>query len=565
MKIKHLFYISAALLTFTGCNDSFLDRTPLGVNDGTFWNTPEDLKTYANSYYNWLPFGVNSISDGESDTQIPNSIPQFFWNQLSTPSEAASWCDWSKDGWSPIRRVNYFMTHYGTVTGTDAEINKYVAETRFFRAYHYAGLMRTFGDIPWIEENLSTESKELYGPKLKRWEIMDKIIQDFDFAIQYLPEKKDAETGRINKDVARHLKARTCLHEGTYYRYHTELGWQDKAERLLKMAADESDAIINPGTYEIYNTGKPESDYYDLFVIEDKSDLKESILTVKFEKDIRQHGMSRTLREATTGFSKDFVESYLCRNGKPWNASNPQYKGDANMADETADRDPRLKQNILTGDFPLSIDATGKKTFITDEAGFVDGKFCKTGYRSIKYYIPTDEAYEANSNTYDGIAYRYAETLLINAEAKAELGTITQADLDNTINALRDRAGMPHLTLTVGFTDPNWPDYGYSLTPLLHEIRRERRVELAGEGLRWDDLARWKAGKLCDNVKTYVGKRQPEKGGKYAVVYPAFTNDDYSYEAGKSRTWNDRLYLRPIPKGELQRNPNLLPQNPGWE
>ena len=98
---------------------------------------------------------------------------------------------------------------------------------------------------------------------------------------------------------------------------------------------------------------------------------------------------------------------------------------------------------------------------------------------------------------------------MINAEAKAELGTITQADLTKTINVLLDRAGMPQLTMVVGFTDPNWPAWGYSLSPLLQEIRRERRIEFACEGFRLDDLARWKAGKICDNVKTYVGKREP--------------------------------------------------------
>lgn len=162
----------------------------------------------------------------------------------------------------------------------------------------------------------------------------------------------------------------------------------------------------------------------------------------------------------------------------------------------------------------------------------------------------------------DGIAYRYAETLLINAEAKAELGTLSQADLDKTINVLRDRVAMPHLTVEVGFTDPDWPDYGYSLSPVLQEIRCERRVELAGEGFRFDDLCRWKAGKLLDNVMTYVGKKLST--GKYAIVYPNYTNDDFSYQKGKSRKWDDKMYLYPIPTGELQRNPQLLPQNPGW-
>ena len=564
MKIKNLIYISVASLALAGCNDGFLERSPEAINDMTFWKTTQDLETYTNRFYSFLPGGVTSIGDSESDDQVPNSLSQYFWGQLNTaPVEATSWANWSKSAWQPIRQINYFMTHYQTVTGTEADINKYVAEARFFKAQQYAGLMRTFGDIPWLDKDLGTEDTEiLYGPKLKRYEIMDKIIEDFDFAIKWLPQ--DPAAGRIGKDVARHLKARTCLHEGNYYKYHTELGWTDKAARLLKMAADETDAIIGTGKYEIYNTGHPKSDYYDVFVMEDKSKLKEAILPVIYMDGKRKHGMSRTLAEANTGFSKDFVENYLCKNGKPI-SGNSQYKGDANMKDETTDRDPRLKQTILTWDFPTQVVvSTNDSTFIKDEKEFIS-QYCFTGYKSIKYFIPTDKAFEAENNTYDGIAYRYAETLLINAEAKAELGTIGQTDLDNTINVLRDRAGMPHLTLAVGFTDPNWTNWGYSLSPLLQEIRRERRVELAGEGFRWDDLARWKAGKACDNIRTYVGKRLPYDGGKYAVVYPAYTNADYTYEAGKSRTWNDRMYMRPIPTAELGRNSQLLPQNPGWE
>lgn len=138
-----------------------------------------------------------------------------------------------------------FPDSLSAVSGKESEINQYVAEVRFFKAMQYAGLMRTFGDIPWLDKDLGTGDTDiLYGPKLKRYEVMDKIIEEFDFAIQWLPEKP--ATGRIGKDVARQLKARTCLHEGTYYKYHTELGWADKADRLLKMAADETDAIMQP-------------------------------------------------------------------------------------------------------------------------------------------------------------------------------------------------------------------------------------------------------------------------------------------------------------------------------
>ena len=167
-------------------------------------------------------------------------------------------------------------------------------------------------------------------------------------------------------------------------------------------------------------------------------------------------------------------------------------------------------------------------------------------------YSPLAEDNEYIKCTLDDLIYRYGEVLLNYAEAKAELGECDQAVLDKTINKLRDRVGMKHLTTDVGFTDPNWPKWEVPISPLLNEIRRERRVELACEGLRWNDLCRWKAGKLLENIKTYLGPRDPATG-EYRVVYP-----------GMTRTWYDRLYLYPIPTDEFTYNPNLLPQNPGW-
>lgn len=556
MKIKNTIILFWATLAITGCNDGFMSRFPEAINDETFWNTTEDLKTYANQFYGHLPAGLNSTSDGESDNQVPNNKPSFFWDQAPVPESGGNW---SKGDWEPIRNLNYFMTHYEKAVGTEAEINIYVAEIRFFRAFHYGGKIRTFGDVPWLEKELTTaDTTLLYGDKMKRHLVLDKIIEDFDFAIEWLPEKPEA--GRLSKDVARHLKARTCLHEACYYKYHTELGLTDKANKLFELAAKAANDIIETGKYEIYTTGNPDSDFHSLFLIEDKSGLKEAILPVEFKKDVRMHNISRSLYEARTGFSKDFVNSFLCTDGKPISISN-EYLGDKTIKDETTNRDPRLKQTVLTPDFPRRI--TGDKIEYTPEENLVT-QYCYTGYNVIKYFSPKAEDFEANACTYDGIAYRYAETLLMYAEAKAELGTISQADLDKTINVLRDRVGMPHLSLNVGFTDPNWPEWGYALSPLLQEIRRERRVELGGEGMRWDDLMRWKAGHICDQIETYLGKWVPETTdgegnivkGHYAEVYVGFTG---------TRKWNDRLYLRPIPTGELLMNPKLKPQNPGWK
>lgn len=557
MKLKYI-YMMAVALSLTSCNDSFLERGPQSLNPQSYWVSVNDLKTYANAFYSLIPGGVSVLDDTDSDNQVPNGINTFLWGQYVVPTEGGLW---SKGSWQNIRNINYFMTHYQQVKGSEADINLYVAEMRFFRALEYFNKIKLLGDVPWLEKDLNVDSPELYGPKMKRNQVFAKIIEDLDFAIQWLPEDGREEANRLNKDIARHVKARFCLNEGTHYKYHTELGYDGEANQWLKMAADESDALIQSGKYEIYNTGKPNEDYFNLYRIDDKSNLKEAVLYVDYKADIREHNMAAAGREAGCGFSKDFVESFLCSDGLPISLSE-KYQGDADMRKETANRDPRLKQQILTYDFPTNVsDDLKDSTFVSSEEEFIT-QHCFTGYRPIKGFNPIYSQALYMKSAFDGIAYRYAETLLINAEAKAELGTLTQADLDKTINELRDRVGMPHLTLAVGFNDPKWPNWGYSLSPVLQEIRRERRIELAGEGFRFDDLKRWKAGQLLNNVMTYVGKRKPD--GTLAIVYPNYTNPDLSYEAGKSRTWEDKMYLYPIPTGELQRNPELLPQNPGW-
>ena len=552
MKLKYMIYMVAAL-SLTSCNDAFLERSPQSLNDQTFWTSVNDLKTYANGFYGLLPGGVSNLDDTNSDTQVPNNINTFLWGQYVVPVEGGVW---SKDNWSNIRKLNYFMTHYQSVQGTEADINKYVGEIRFFRALEYFNKIKVLGDVPWLDIDLNVDSEELYGAKMARNGIAKKIIEDLDFAIQWLPAAGSEEDNRLNKDIARHIKARVCLNEGTYYKYHSELNYSGEVDGLLQQAVEASDALIKSGRYEIYSTGHPESDYHDLFIMADKSNLKEAILYIDYAENKRMHNMSHGSEEASAGFSKDFVDCILYEDGLP-KALTSQPTTDNTIKEETAGRDLRFSQ-LIKNDAYLTEEDMAKENY--DDA-YVDN-FHLTGYHTIKGFNPNLETSGYYVEYSDGIAYRYAETLLINAEAKAELGILTQADLDKTVNVLRDRVAMKHLTVEVGFTDPNWPDYGYSLSPVLQEIRRERRVELAGEGFRFDDICRWKAGRLLNNVQTYVGKKLST--GKQAIVYPNYTNEDLSYQAGKSRTWEDKMYLYPIPTGELQRNPQLLPQNPGW-
>lgn len=562
MKLKYLLYSSIILgvTTLTGCNDAFLERSPQEINDNTYWRTTTDLENYANAFYDILPGGVSNFDDTQSDNQVPRTPEAFIWGQYTEPTEGGYW---TKSNWSNIRYINYFMTHYGTVTGDESEINQYVGEMRFFRALEYYSKIRTFGDVPWLERNLDIDSEELYGPRTPRNEVIQHIIDDLDFAIEWLPDGVTvaANGNRLTADVARHIKARVCLYEGTYYKYHTELGYEWQS--LLQEAAEASDELINSGRYQIYNTGDPAHDYYNMFIMDDKSGLQEAILYIDYADPLRRHNWGHGAFEANTGFSKDLADTYLYADGLP-KALTSYPTDDETMAQEMANRDPRMSQTILNNEF-----FEGNEAFVGHGPATDDGyvtSFITTGYQTIKGYNPATGHLGYTLETADGIAYRYAETLLINAEAKAELGSISQTDLDRTINVLRDRVGMPHLTMEVGFTDPNWPDYGYDLSPLLQEIRRERRIELLGEGFRWDDLCRWKAGQLLENPRTYIGKKvttgnRTDDG--CVIVYPDYTYPDLSI-GPNSRVWDDKYYLQPIPLGELQRNPQLLPQNPGW-
>ena len=559
MKLRYIFcsFIIGAVV-LSSCNDAFLERSPQEINDQTFWSTPSDLETYANAFYDILPGGVSNYDDTWSDNQVPRSMESYIWQQYSVPTEDSNW---SKSAWSNIRSINYFMTHYGQVTGDEADINRYVGEMRFFRALEYYSKIRTYGDVPWLEEDLNTDSEGLYGPRTPRNEVIQHIIDDLDFAIEWLPEGRvSSSDNRLTADVARHVKARVCLYEGTYYKYHSDLGYE--WESLLQEAAEASDELIASGNYSIYSTGDTEHDYYDMFIMEDKSNLSEAILYIDYADPLRKHNWGHGAWEANTGFSKDFIDSYLYADGLP-KALTSYPTPDDSIEVEFVNRDPRLRQMVLNNEF-FAGNASFKGHEIDGDNNYVT-TFCTTGYQTIKGYDPATGHLGYTLETADGIAYRYAETLLINAEAKAELKTISQEDLDKTINVLRDRVGMPHLTMEVGFTDPDWPDYGYELSDLLQEIRRERRIELAGEGFRWNDICRWKAGTLLENPMTYVGKKVTtgtRADAGYVIVYPDYTYSDLSIGTN-SRQWDDKMYLLPIPTNELQLNP-ALEQNPGW-
>ena len=593
MNIKNIMVaalFAGAGLTFTSCDD-FTDLSPIdSFTDQSYWTTVDDLKMYATSFYGLLS-SPSATLDGTSDNFVSRNASTWLFDQNTVPSSGGGW------SWGDIRNCNYFLNRYQKVQGSEADINKYVAEMRFFRSLLYFSKIKSFGDVPWYDRDLTTkDTEELYKARDPRDMVLGKVIEDLQFAIQWLPEKSAAESGRLHKDAARQQLARVCLYYGTYMKYHNQTpttgDWT--SEKLLKEAASQTDAIINSGNYDIVKASDADADtkssegyplyYANLFVMKDHSNCKESVLSRFYEEGVLTHETGRQEGGNGYGLTKDFIESFLMKDGTPIYNAGSGYHGDNTQEDEIADRDPRLYQLIPNKHKPELVLTNGEVQFpvIAD----VNAGAGVTGYPCTKFHSANSKQAEARNTYYDWFVYRYAEVLLINAEAKAELGQCTQEVLDKTINKLRDRVDMAHLT-TTPVADAKPLDYGYQLSNLLYEIRRERRIELVHEGFRLDDLMRWNAMKLLDNPKTMFGikitdavaKEYKEvagvefgdgegqrpvaeyEGAKYLYQYP-----DRSLDATQSgRHWkeNDRRWLDPLPTDQLVLNPNLT-QNPGW-
>ncbi|MEO6837491.1 MAG: RagB/SusD family nutrient uptake outer membrane protein [Ginsengibacter sp.] len=556
MKNKHIIYaVFFAMMAFTACKkESFLNRYPLSdISPQNFFTNETDLQLYCNQYYSNLPVQNFLRADDNSDDKANSSINSFLAGTYTIPS-SASGTNWN---FTFIRTLNFFLTNYSKANISDSIKNIYVGETLFFRALSYWNLVKSFGDVPYINTYITDTSKSiLYGNRMPHKQVMDSVLSDINFAVAHLPTPASAADGRLNNYQALALKARICLWEGTYREY---FGVGDQTS-YLQAASDAAEQIMNSGLYSIYTTGHPQTDYYNLFIQQELKGNPEAIMAMRYLPVVLTNGIDRSLGEASDGYSKDFVRSFLCTDGLPTSLS-PLYKGDDSLDAEVKNRDPRFKQQIATRGF----DFLAGDTISLPRIGTT---VTSTGYQPIKGRSPNIADWNANASTLDFFIFRYAETLLIEAEARAELGTCTQDVLDNTINKLRDRVGMPHMIIADLVKDPK-SDFP-NLPVLIDEIRRERRVELGAEGFRFDDVHRWHAGTLINNPETILGvKLLPSVRAEYppTQVSGIVTDANYYvrvYPSITARVWNDKMYLYPIPIQEITLNPNLL-QNPDWQ
>lgn len=576
MHIRSFLLLLLTGCCFIACKKDFLERYPQSeISPQLFFNTEKDLELYTNSFYASLPGENIFTADFSSDNVDVSAIDEVVTGRRRVFTDAAS-AGWT---WTALYNINYFLEHYDKPSIPAEARNHYAGVARFFRAWFYFDKLKRFGDVPWYSKSLNAGSPELYKARDPRSLIVDSIIADLDFAATNLRTAKTP--ARISKWTALSFKSTVCLFEGTFRKYHPEFELEGTANDLLQDAADAADEVMKSGQYKLA-TGDPNTVYLNLFAAQTPN-ANEFILSRLYGLSVnKSHAANQIFTSPTRGnpgLTKSLIESYLMADGTPFSAA----PGSATMPfwEEVTNRDPRLAQTIRTPGY-RRIGAT--TNLVPDYANAF------TGYQNIKFVSTPDQ---------DAAAYtplpviRYAEVLLNYAEAMAELNKLTQGEADRSINLLRARVNMPKLTISGLVADPFLlAQYRHTTDPVVLEVRRERRVELAMEGFRYNDLMRWKEGHLLAEV--FYGAYYPAKGtydldgdGKndvsvvdakpspsvpglqYFVLQPdkALSEGDKGKIIVHSKVVKtfdeEKDYLYPLPLSELQLNPQLE-QNNKW-
>lgn len=550
------------------------------------------LKLYAYSFYSMLPQG-STRQDAMSDYQVIKAVPTFIQEGAFAPTQSSGW------SWGDLRNINYFIANCKDPK-VPADIRKdYLGVAKFFRAYFYMEKVIRFGDVPWIGKPLSvSDTTILNGGRDPRALIMDSVLADINYACLNIKATTDPTRSMITKWVAYAYKARLCLFEGTYRKYHTELGLTATADMWLNEAATAAKAIMDAQAYSLNTAGGAGVSYRTLFI--NPTPLANEVmlasimdLTLNELNDANWYWTSGTYGDKAS-FNRTFINTYLKLDGTPF--TNTAGYQTMVFKDEVKNRDLRLKQTIRVGDYKR----LSGGTLVPAPPLF---SYTFTGYQPIKWALD-DMYYDTRDLNINSITlFRYAEVLLNFAEAKAELGTLTDADWAATVGKLRSRGGITGgLNTKPTVVDPYLQSVYFPgiSDPSILEIRRERGIELCLEGFRFDDIKRWKRGELMNQewngfyVPSLLTQMDLNEDGVMDVVFyqgtkpsPAVSTITYvnvsTLVSGKAnsqllkngtsgeltwlnnvpRKWEDKMYYYPIPQADLITNPNLG-QNPGW-
>lgn len=557
-----------------GCKktDEFLTKDPLDrLTDATYWTSEGNVRTFAFGFYTrYFPgyasgfdltwggyFSGETLNDDFAPT-TPTVLTR------TVPATASAVNDWN---FTNIRKANLFIKRIQQVPMDPAAISHWTGVGRFFRAMEYADKVKKYGDFPYYNQELAESDIEaLYRPRDPRELVMDSVLADFRYAATNV-RVSDAATGAqgqiVNRYVVLAFMSRVFLFEGTWQKYQKNN--LTKASEYLEASKWAANELISSGAFSIA------PDYRKLFNSLDLAGNPEIIMYRSYVTGVLTHALnSYNNKEPQSGVSKDAIESYLDKNGLPIGHSSSLYKGDRSIANVMTDRDPRLSYTIVPA---LRLNG-------------VVANFSSSGYATHKFLnqdiMNTNEG-NSNLNPTDAPVIRYAEVLLNYAEAAAELGSLTQSDLDKTINKIRKRAGVNLPDLGVSGTQAlvsgvvyDDPARDQSVSPILWEIRRERRVELMMEGFRNDDLKRWKKYEYLDTkANPDINRGAWIKKSDFpttTAVIEGSAPEGYIIPAPKAESQrifdNPRVYLSPLPQDQIklyQDQGVTLTQNPGWE
>ncbi len=575
---KYILYLLAgvAACSLSSCEDA-LDRFPKDrLSPDEFFHTEEECQLFTNDFYTIFP-SAGTIYGETADIIAKTTLTSEVLGNRTVPAKADSW------KWEKLRDINFFLQYSSNCKDEHIRL-RYEGVARFFRAYFYFEKVKYYGDVPWVDRPIASDDQELYKGRDSREMVMQKVLADLDFAIANLPVEKSVYS--VTRWTALALKSRACLFEGTFRKYHGIEGY----ESYLSACESASKRFINESGYSVYMSGT--TPYLNLF-----SSLKaldtEMVLARAYNTAIGlKHDVNGYLTSITMGrpgLLKNIANMYLMKDGTPF-TSQPGWET-MQLPDESKNRDGRFAQTVRT---------PGYKRIDDTALSAPNMGATMTGYQLVKY-LQSAKYDSYNASTSDMPLFRAAEVLLNYAEAKAELGTLTQDDIDLSIKPLRDRAGVANLSLDDANAAPD-PYLASSATGyanvtgankgVILEIRRERTIELLMENLRYWDIMRWKEGKRFE--KPFMGIYFPGTGSYdlnadgvddiciWSGSKPS-TSAPVVYELGKeiflseggsgyvivhtdyTRTWNEaRDYLYPVPTDDRVLTQGAITQNPGW-
>ena len=609
-KLITIISLVAAGLFITSCED-FLDRPSLTtMNDQNYWTSENNLRLFANGYYENYFVGYNSawgvayaplrgyyFADDFTSTGVQINFETQAPENRGSTSSAVDWLTtYAGPTWnfSWVRKSNLFLDRIESMKGvyiSDEAYNHWSAVARFFRGYEYCRLVSVFGDVPYYDKVvLDTETDLLFKDRDDRTLIMDKVYDDFTYALENM-RLYDGNVQYLNRYIAASFISRLMLFEGTWQKY--QLNNQEKATKYLEMAAEAADLVMKSNLYSFA------SNFRALFGSENLSGNKEVIMYRTYDAAIgvTHHVASYSNTTESQGPAPNLwlAKSFICYDGLPYQSSSVANAASLDLANMTATRDSRFEATFWSAPKKESATLLYADKFI-DRVG------------PTLYPGPYPPMYGSNTNTNDAPVIRLAEVVLNWIEAKAELETmggpaVAQADIDASINAIRSRPldavatskGIHQTAALTLASLPDDPDRDADVPALLWEIRRERRMEFVFEHSRLLDIKRWKKIEYMDGavnhdlllglwidfqaefsewlVPSKVGKLKVEKADGTVVTYDGTNAADmvgyYIPENVANRTaFTERVYLAPVGNTQIASYADKgykLTQTPGWE